>query len=267
MFVSATAAPLAAAGQAVQAGIGALRSAACGPGAGIDERVAALSVCETLTRQIEQLQVELITELDADGAFASRGYRSAAQAIADLLRIDAVVARRRVRVAEEVGERRTLQGEPLAPQLPATAAVFAEGEISARHVEVIAEALRSPAARRIDPGRWAEAEAKLAEAARWYRPSELAVFATDLIAALDQDGEGERDDEPEQINELHLNARTGKIKGQLDGLTREALAVALDALCAPGGDEDDRTPTQRRADALGEIARRVMDTGAPRAWR
>lgn len=260
MFVPPTTA-LDAAGQTLLDGVGALRAAVSGPGAGVDERIAALVVCEGLARQVEQVQVELIAKLDTDGVFLTRGYRSSSQAVADLLGLDASVARRRVRVAEEVGERRTLQGAPLASRLPATAAVFAGGEISARHVEVIAEALRSPAARRIDPDRWAQAEVKLAEQARWYRPSELAVFATDLIAALDQDGPGEREDEPEQVNELHLNTRTGKIKGQLDGYTREALAVALDAMSAPGGDEDDRSPAARRADALGEIARRAMDTG------
>jgi hypothetical protein len=69
---------------------------------------------------------------------------------------------------------------------------------------------------------WAAAEEKLAEQAPSYRPSELAVFALDLITALDQDGPGEREDEPAQVKDLHVSARTGKVKGQLDGLTRRA---------------------------------------------
>jgi 5-methylcytosine-specific restriction protein A len=125
----------------------------------------------------------------------------------------------------------------------------------------IAEALRSPAARRLAPPVWAAAEEKLAEQAASYRPAELAVFAHDLISVLDQNGPGERADEAEQVNELHLSMRTGKIKGWLDGLTREALATALDALCLPRGPEDERTAGQRRADALGEICARVLDSG------
>jgi Domain of unknown function (DUF222) len=87
------------------------------------------------------------------------------------------------------------------------------------------------------------------------------VFAHDLISVLDQDGPGEREDEPEQVNELHLSMRTEKVEGWLDGLTREALATALDALCLPRGPEDERTAGQRRADALGEICARVLNSG------
>lgn len=225
-------------------------------------RLAALGVCESMSRQLEQVQVDLIAGLDRDGVFTARGYRSAAQAVADLLGWDSGAARRRVRVAEEISTRVGLDGQVFAARLPATAAVFAAGEVSLRHVEVIAEALRSPAARRLDPAVWAGAEGKLAEQARLYRPSELAVFATDLINALDQDGPEPDEDEPEQVNELHLSMRTGRIKGQLDGLTRESLATALDALCMPGGEEDQRSTEQRRADALGEICRNVMDAAA-----
>jgi Domain of unknown function (DUF222) len=196
-----------------------------------------------------------------DGVFAARGYRSPVQAVADLLGCDTATARRRIRVAEDTCPGRSLDGQVLPPRLPAAGAVFAAGEIGLRHVEVIAEALRSPAARRLAPPVWASAEEKLAEQSACYRPAELAAFAHDLISVLDQDGPGERDDEPEQVNELHLSIRTGKIKGWLDGLTREALATALDALCLPRGPEDERTAGQRRADALGEICARVLDSG------
>lgn len=37
--------------------------------------------------------------------------------------------------------------------------------------------------------------------------------ATDLITALDQDGPGPDDDGHDQVNELHVPLRTGKIKG------------------------------------------------------
>jgi hypothetical protein len=69
----------------------------------------------------------------------------------------------------------------------------------------------------------------------------VAVFALDLITALDLDGPGEREDEAAQVNELQVSARTGKVKGQLDGLARELLCTALDALSTPRGAEDDRS--------------------------
>jgi 5-methylcytosine-specific restriction protein A len=248
------------ASRVLQDGVGLLRAAA-GCAAPEEERVAGLGVCESLTHQLEQLQIELVTGLVHDGVFAARGHRSAVQAVADLLGCDTAVARRRVRVAEDICPRRSLDGQVLAARLPATGAVFAAGRVGLRHVEVIAEALRSPAARRLSPAVWAGAEETLAEHAPSYRPAELAVFAQDVISVLDQDGPGERDDEPEQVNELHLSVRTGKVKGWLDGLTRELLATALDGLCLPRGPEEERSAGRRRADALGEVCARVLDSG------
>ena len=242
----------------LHAGVEELARAAAGS---VDAAIASLTVCEQHTRRVEFLHVSVVGDLLRDGEFAARGYRSPAHAVADLFGCDTLAARRRVRVAEDICPRSTLDGQPLSPRLPATGAEFATGRIGLRHVEVIAEALRTPAARRLDPHVWAGAEEKLAEQARLYRPSELAVFALDLITALDQDGPGENDDDPGQVNELSFSTRTGKITGRLDGLTRELLGTALDGLTAPRGDGDDRTPAQRRADALGEICSRVLDTG------
>lgn len=214
-----------------------------------------------MMRRLEQFQIELIAALDRDGVFAERGYRSAAHAVGDLLGWDIAQARRRLKIAAEITERTTLDGQPLPARLPATAAAFTTGHISLGHAEVIADALHTPAAGRLDAQVWAGAEAELAEQAAHYRPSELAVFATDLITALDQDGP-EPDDEPGQVNELRFSVRTGKLVGQLDGITRELVATALDALLAPGGEEDPRSTPQRRADALGEVCRRALDTGS-----
>jgi len=50
-----------------------------------EQRVVAVSVCESLARQLEHLQIELVAGLVRDGVFAARGYRSPVQAVADLL--------------------------------------------------------------------------------------------------------------------------------------------------------------------------------------
>ncbi len=234
---------------------------ACAVAGSVDAAIESLTVCESVNRRLEFLHVSVVGDLLRDGEFTARGYRSPAHALSDLLGCDTFAARRRVRVAGDVCPRSTLDGQALPARLPATRAEFAAGEVGLRHVEVIAEALRTPAARRLDPGVWAGAEEKLAEQARLYRPSELAVFALVLITALDQDGAGEDDDEPEQVNELTLSTRTGKLTGRLDGLTRELLATALDGLTKPCGDADDRSAARRRADALGEICTRVLGTG------
>ena len=182
---------------------------ACAAAGSVDAAIASLTVCEQHTRRVEFLHVSVVGDLLRDGEFAARGYRSPAHALADLLGCDTIAARRRVRVAEDICPRSTLDGQPLPPRLPATGAEFATGRIGLRHVEVIAEAFAHPGRAAAGSGR------------------------------------------------LSFSTRTGKITGRLDGLTRELLGTALDGLTAPRGDGDDRTPAQRRADALGEICSRV----------
>jgi 5-methylcytosine-specific restriction protein A len=59
---------------------------------------------------------------------AQRGYRSATNAVVDLLGWERPEARRRVVAAEQVTARVGLDGTLLAARLPATAAVFAAGQ-------------------------------------------------------------------------------------------------------------------------------------------
>jgi 5-methylcytosine-specific restriction protein A len=175
--------------------------------------------------------------------------------VADLLGWDLGAAARRVRVAEQVSERVALDGQRLPDLLPYTAGVFAAGETSLRHVEVIVDALGSPAAGRLAAQVWAAAEQQLAMRAREYRPRELAAFARDLITTLDQDGP-EPDDEQRQVNELLVAQRPGRaggrITGVLDAPSFEALLTALDALTTPLP-QDQRSLPQRRGDALAEL--------------
>ncbi|MBA2323885.1 MAG: DUF222 domain-containing protein [Pseudonocardiales bacterium] len=229
-----------------------------------DDRIAAVGACESLARQLEYLSIELIAGLDRDGVFTDRGYSRAAVAVADLIGCDRVVAARRVRVAEQVCARVGLDGAMVPARLAATATVFAAGAASLRHVEVIADALGSPEAGRLTPETWAGVEEQLAGYATLYPPRELASLARDLLTLLDQDGPEPDHDGPPQLNELHLTRNPGggggRIKGQLDAPTFDAVATALDALSKPAAD-DPRTLPERQADALGEVCRRVLDHG------
>ncbi len=76
---------------------------------------------------------------------------------------------------------------------------------------------------------------------------------------------------------LHASVTLGgmvRVDGDLDPLTGESLLTALGAVLdaevrAPGAGEvtDERTPAQRRADALGEVCRGFLDRGdRPRWW-
>ncbi|ORA01303.1 hypothetical protein BST12_30325, partial [Mycobacterium angelicum] len=73
----------------------------------------------------------------------------------------------------DLGERHALTGEPLPPQLTATADAQRDGLIGEGHVKVIREFLRElPAA--IDLGTRAAAETQLAQLATSRRPDDLA---------------------------------------------------------------------------------------------
>jgi 5-methylcytosine-specific restriction protein A len=214
-----------------------------------------------LQRQSAYDSLALLADVDRQGGFAERGVRPA-DAVADILRCRLAEGRRMVSVARSVFPT-TLDGQPLEPEFPATAAALAGFEIDQAHAEVIERALHSDAARRIPPEQWAGAETQLAELAREYRPDQLAVLAKQLIELLDQDGPAPDEGEP-RINELYLaksrHGSGGRITGRLDAPTFEVVARAVRAHLVPGGDGQ-LSLGERQAAALGEICEHALDEG------
>jgi hypothetical protein len=52
-----------------------------------------------------------------------------------------------------------------------------------------------------------------------------------------------------------------RLDGELDPETGQTVISALRAIAPAPAPRDERTPPQRRADALGEISRHFLDTG------
>lgn len=255
---------IAAAADRLLAAAEALRAATVG--AGDDGLVAALVACEAATRRIDHVAVETLAAIDRRGVFTDRGYRSAVPALADLLRWERRQARRHAVAAEQVVDRVGLDGTACPPVLPATATVFAAGEIGLRHVEVVAAVLGTRTAERLDPGTWAGAEEALAEAATSYTPAELHTWGTRLVERLDQDGP-EPDDRPDpDINELrltrHRNRPGGRLNGRFDDAAMfDAIAAVLDTHAAPRTADETRDPAERAAEALAEVCGFALDRG------
>ena len=88
---------------------------------------------ETLRRRMPVIDHGLINQLAARADDTQLG-ATLPRALADRLRITRGEANRRVAEAADLGERRALTGEPLAPVLTATAAAQREGKIGATHV-------------------------------------------------------------------------------------------------------------------------------------
>ncbi|MFB9745495.1 DUF222 domain-containing protein, partial [Pseudonocardia sulfidoxydans] len=177
-------------------------TAASGPAAGDDDLLSALTVCEGAARLLERLSVAAIAALQRRGVFTERGYRSTVTALGDLLGWERADARRRLVVAEHAVEIVGLDGSTLPARLTATAAVFAAGDCSGRHVEIIARVLDTPPARRLTRDIWTAAEAQIAAKAGDYSPADLQAWATALVETLDQDGPEPDDRPPAPVNEL-----------------------------------------------------------------
>jgi hypothetical protein len=153
---------------------------------------------------------------------------------------------------ERVGVARRLR------DLPETQAAFASGEIGYAHVRQI-----SAAASDVDPGVLAEGEPILVDAARKLDPRGLnkviahwrhAVEPDAFILAANESHELRRFDISETFE--GMTVFDGEVYGDDGGLVR----TAIDAYSKPLPD-DTRTPTQRRADALVELARQVLNSG------
>ena len=260
------ASPVATVHQGLVEALDELRASVGTGGATDDDLFAALRSCGGVLRRVEVITVDAIATLVRRGAFAERGYRSAASALVDLTGCEPFEACRRVTAAEHIRPRIGLVGDVLEPRLPTTAAVFDDGQISLRHVEVIAGALATPEATRLTPGQWAGVEAELAEKAALYPPKDLLDYATKLVSALDQDGAEPDDRPPAAVNELHLHRNTGTpggtIKGRFDDAALfDAIATTIDAHSAPTTADDHHTVPQRQAEAPADICGFVLDHG------
>jgi Domain of unknown function (DUF222)/HNH endonuclease len=256
-------APLEVASRLFAQAVAALRAAA-GSAASEAELLGVLTVGEGVRRAVDQAGVAALADLERRGTFGERGYRSSSAALGDLLGWERAEARRHLTAAEHVQPRAGLDGTPLPPRLPATAAAFETGTASLRQVEVVARVLGSDAAGRLDPQRWAGAEAQLTAWIPDCTPTELQARGEQLLEALDADGP-EPDERPEpSVNELHLLRRRGgggggRLVGRFDDAAMfDAIATLVEAQAAPRTAEDDRTPAQRQAEALADACGWVL---------
>jgi len=147
------------------------------------------AVCgiEVLTRKTHAAMLELLAGLDAAKVAGEQGFGSTWRLLSAMLDLSAGQARARMRDAEQLATRRSLTGEPLPAQLPATAAALASGAIGTGQLKVITQTMAAlPSTVSQDDRDWAEAT--LAEHAQDFDPQRLRVIARRIIDQLDPDG-------------------------------------------------------------------------------
>jgi Domain of unknown function (DUF222) len=208
------------------------------------ERLRALERLERGVRRFRAPQHTLINQIAAQAGEEELG-GTLCSALADRLRINKAEAGRRIAEAEDLGERRALTGEPLAPRLNATAAAQRDGLIGDGHVKEIRSFFAHLPAE-VDRGTREAAEADLAGKAVGYRPDELAKYAARIMDWLNPDGEFS-DDARARKRSITLGQQEFDGMSRLSGLItpdlRAAIEAALAKLAAPGAcNPEDQTP-------------------------
>jgi Domain of unknown function (DUF222)/HNH endonuclease len=212
------------------------------PDARAEEEFAELQAASQL---LEAERLRRLVDVERRGLFARDGYLSVTAWLADRFRVAWGVARRSTRVA------RSLE------QMPATRRALAAGDLSVSAAYVLAEAHDS------EPLAFGDVEEQLVEAARIHPISVLRRVAEiwrEHMASERPGAQGSWD-----RRGLHASRTLGgmvRVDGDLDPEGGEALMTALAAVMdaeVRSGDEDPRTPAQRKADALHEICRQWLD--------
>jgi hypothetical protein len=204
----------------------------------------------TLRRAIDRLESEFTRRLaifDRTQGYASSGARSAASWLRGRLRLSGPAAAERVRVARALDE------------LPQTARAFAAGEIGHQHCAVVTRTIDEVG---IELAR--DAEPIVLEAARQVDPGRLRIVTKRLQHCVNQDGFLRDAQRMHERRGLWLNQTLDGVfvlEGTLDPEGGALLRTALNALSGPPRQGDERSPAQRRADAVVELARRQLDGG------
>ena len=149
--------------------------------------------------------------------------------------------------AERLGMARQLD------RLPRTQKAFASGELGFQHVAVLARA-----AQHVGPAAMQRAEATLLTMAETMDPGQFTGVVKNFEHQVDADAVLADANRAHRRRFLHLVERSdgmAKLDGLLDAEGGAIVRTALNARMLPGK-HDERTPEQRRADALIEVCRR-----------
>ena len=193
---------------------------------------------------IEAEKLRRLADLEKRGSFKKDGYLSVASWLAHKLKLGWGQAKDQVRTALALEE------------MPQTRAAVDEGELSLSSAKVLVQA------REVDPGAFSSSEPQLVAAARIHTVGDLKKVTTSWAhSVMAQD----TDHKLRQRRRLDLTAGfMGMVRlyGDLDPETGESVLTALQGILdaeSRSGQVDDRSGAQRRADALGELARSYLD--------
>ncbi|MET8549032.1 HNH endonuclease signature motif containing protein [Micromonospora zamorensis] len=225
-----------------------------------DDLLACLDATHVLAQRLAAVQLGLVREVDSRGLAVAQGASSTSIWLRERLRLSSRSARQLVQLAAAVDA----APQAVRDALLSGAMTVEQGRVVAETIAALpleagpevadkATQLLVTWADRFDPTilsrlgervltHVAPALADQAELAALEKATERAVARQHVTLSEQQDG---------QV----------RLSGNLDTETASLLREAIDPLCAPAGEHDDRSPGQRRADALGEVCRLALRTG------
>ncbi|MEX3651929.1 HNH endonuclease signature motif containing protein [Mycolicibacterium fortuitum] len=246
------------------------------------ELISVLDEYEALLCRLPAVGHRLLARLQVEATPGELGAKSWSEVLRTRWRLSTAEAGRRLGEAAELGPRRALSGEPLAPVLPAVAAAQAAGLLNGEHVKVLRDAVhRLPGF--VDAATAEQFEADLVRVAVGVGPKELKDTAELRLFLLDQDGP--EPDDTERARKRGLSTGTqgrDAMTPWTANLTPEAAAVwevlfakfAAPGMCNPDDpepctsgtptqaqiDNDHRSLAQRQHDALLVVGRIALMT-------
>jgi hypothetical protein len=208
-----------------------------------------------LRPQVDRLEggwLQRLAVIDARGAAgAEQGVQAGSTAgwLRARLRMAAGTAAASVRTARALFRGR----------LPQTAAALTAGEISVAHARVVAARTKDLAAHVA-----MDAEPVLVDAARQLDPRRLGQLVEHLQHTVDPDSADRAAQRRHERRGVWLTPtldRLVAIDGLLEAEAGQIVLAALEPLARPADAADDRSGSQRTADALTELARRALEGG------
>ncbi|MEU8169580.1 DUF222 domain-containing protein [Micromonospora sp. NPDC049004] len=222
--------------------------------------IAALDAAHRVEQRLAAIKLALIRELDCRGTPIAQGASSTAVWLRERLHLTVPTARRLVDLATTLDT-----GNPGVRQALADADItLDQARVIADTVTTVESAAGSAAADK--------AVGLLVEWAGQFDPTLLRKLGTrildhvapdvaDRAAQAALDAEDRRAARDRHITISTLTDGRLRLTGTLDTETAGLLRAAIDPLTAPTGPDDQRSPGQRRHDALGDLCRLSLRTG------
>lgn len=154
---------------------------------GPTEALHVIDGAEALRRLSESLSTLALSVYERVGTPKDSGAKSTKDLIQGRLNLTGREANRRARLAEKLGGRVTLDGQPLEPEHPLVAEQFHRGTLSAEHITALEECLNAVPAW-VDQATKDKVEADLVKYAATVTVSELRDIFRHMLVRIDPDG-------------------------------------------------------------------------------